>query len=163
MLYELATLVPFHLVASAEDWLRAALEPWIWLPIIHICFDIIQRTASVTLTPEYIVISAKGKKTRLERKLDHQWHAITHDKAEREHDDGRTGKLRYYGRARTLCLIHQGTRYDILDVHDSRIAVKYMNHCIEADQYMESQLSRGKGRSLRSVDGFAKQAGGLRK
>lgn len=163
MLYELAKVVPYHTVATAQDWLVAATWPWIWYPLIHIAFELVQRNASVAITPDHILITSLGNRVKLNRHLPHDWKVIEHDKAEIERDEGRVGEFRFYGRARTFCIFYKGERHDILHVHDASLAAKFMRLCEHADAEMESELTRGKGASLKSVDGFAKQAGGLKK
>ena len=163
MLYELIKLVPYHTVAQAEDWILAAAMPWVWYPVIHVAFELFQRNASVVITPDHIAITSLGKKVKLNRHLHHEWKVIEHDKAEMERDEGHQGVSRYYGRARTFCILYRGKRHDILHVHDASLAAKFMRICEHVDAEMESELTRGKGASLKSVDGFAKQAGGLKK
>lgn len=163
MLYELVKLVPYHTVTQAEDWILAASMPWIWYPVIHVAFELFQRNASVVITLDQIVITSLGKKVKLNRHLPHEWKVIEHDRAEMERDEGRQGVARYYGRARTFCILYRGERIDILHVHQSSLAAKFMRICEHADAEMESELTRGKGASLTSIDGFAKQAGGLKK
>ena len=163
MLYELANLIPYHLIADLEDWLIAAAWPWVWWPVIHLVFELFQRNANITMTPELIVIASLGRKVKLNRNLPHEWKVIEHDNAEIERDEGRVGEFRFYGRSRTICVFYRGERHDILHVHSASLAAKFLRISENADAEMESELARGKGATLTSLDGFSKQAGGLRK
>ena len=163
MLYDLALMVPYHQTASIEDWLIAATLPWVWWPVIHVIFELFQRNANITITPDRVVVASLGRKVKLNRNLPHEWKVIEHDKAEIERDEGRGGELRFYGRARTFCIVSRGKRHDILHVHDASQAAKFLRITEYADAEMESELARGKGATLTSLDGFAKQAGGLKK
>jgi len=162
MIYQLFKLFQYESV-PVQMWLEAILLPWLLFPAITAIFELFRHKAVIKMSPDKLVIRAQGKTHKLSRRVAHQFQVVDHYRAESDREKKKTTPetTNYYMLARTLCFIQGGAHIDILHTDNARLALNFLNSCIAADEHMEAKLARGKGRALRSVDSFARQAGGL--
>lgn len=150
------------------------LLPWVTWPLIFLAFrSLLNKCTTVELDESQVIIKGKGGDISYDRRLEHKFALLPHDKARieqikhdlavrREASRGRAiAKLPIYGNSYHLSFDYLGQRNDLMTIYGQEEAMCILTRLIACDEVLNAQSGLGEGFSTGPEDDWKASPGDL--